>query len=148
MGRTQQAWLSMPKKTLPRIASAAANERPPTFRIHWDNGEKARVDVSGLVETFSVYEPLRCSSELFRQVRVGEFGVDVAWTDAIDMPANSLWRLAQEQAYARHSGARTRSRPPKGRLLRARRKANSPRCRPGRARLNFRKVARQRTAPS
>jgi len=54
--------------------------------------------VSGLVETFRVYEPLRSSPDLFRQVRLGEFGADLVWTDAIDMAADTLWRLAQEQS--------------------------------------------------
>ena len=88
----------MPKKTLPRIASVAADKKPLTLRIRWEKGDESRVDVSGIVETFRVYEPLRRSPELFRQVRVGEFRTDVAWNDEIDMSADTLWRLAQEQA--------------------------------------------------
>ena len=38
------------------------------------------------------------SPEFFRQVRVGEHGTVVVWTDEIDMAADKLWRLAQEQA--------------------------------------------------
>ena len=38
------------------------------------------------------------SPELFRQVRVGEHGTDIVWTDEIDIAADTLWRLAQEQA--------------------------------------------------
>lgn len=88
----------MPKKTLPRIVAVAADKEPLTLRIKWDKGEESRVDVSGLVETFRVYEPLRHSQELFRQVRLGEHGTDVIWNDEIDMAADTLWRLAQEQA--------------------------------------------------
>ena len=54
--------------------------------------------VSGLVETFRVYEPLRRSPELFGRVRVGDYGTDISWTDEIDMAADTLWRLAQEQS--------------------------------------------------
>jgi DNA-binding XRE family transcriptional regulator len=68
------------------------------LRIQWKGGDESRVDVSGLVETFRVYEPLRSSPDLFRQVRLGEFGADLVWTDAIDMAADTLWRLAQEQS--------------------------------------------------
>ena len=88
----------MPKKTLPRIASVSADRKPLTLRIRWDNGDDSRIDVSGLVETFRVYEPLRRSPELFRKVRLGEYGTDVVWTDEIDMAADTLWRLAQEQS--------------------------------------------------
>jgi hypothetical protein len=88
----------MPKKTLPRIVAVTADKKPLTLFIHWDKGKESRVDVSGLVETFRVYEPLRQSPELFGRVRVGEHGTDVVWSDEIDMAADTLWRLAQEQA--------------------------------------------------
>ena len=88
----------MPKKALPRIASVAAGKKPLTLRIVWEKGGESGVDVSGIVETFLVYEPLRRSPDLFRQVRVGEFGTDVVWNEGIDMSADTLWRLAQEQA--------------------------------------------------
>ena len=54
--------------------------------------------MSGLIATFRVYEPLRRSRDLFRRVRVGEYGTDVVWSDEIDMSADTLWRLAQEQS--------------------------------------------------
>ena len=87
----------MPKKILPRIVAVEADKKPLTLRIHWDRGGESRVDVSSLIETFRVYEPLRRSPNLFSQVRVGEYGTDVIWSDEIDMAADTLWRLAQEQ---------------------------------------------------
>jgi len=88
----------MPRKILPRIAAVSAGEKPMTLRIRWDKGDESVVDVSGLIETFRVYAPLRHSPEFFRQVRVGEHGTDVVWNDEIDMAALTLWRLAQEQS--------------------------------------------------
>jgi hypothetical protein len=67
----------MPKKTLPRILAATADKKPLTLLIRWNNGEESHVDVSGLVETFRVYTPLRHSPELFGRVRVGEHGTDI-----------------------------------------------------------------------
>lgn len=90
----------MPKKPLPRIAAVSAGERPFTLRICWERGGESLVDVSGLIETFRAYVPLRQSAELFRQVRVGEYGTDIVWLDELDMPADTLWRLAQEQSGA------------------------------------------------
>jgi DNA-binding transcriptional regulator YiaG len=98
MGGTERTGLTMPKKTLPRIATVSSDKKPMTLRILWDNGDRSFVDVSGLVETFRAYEPLRRSPELFRKVRLGEHGVDVVWNDEVDMAAETLWRLAQEQA--------------------------------------------------
>ena len=90
----------MPKKTLPRIVAVTAGKKPMTLRIGWDKGDESQVDVSGVIETFRLYEPLRGSPELFAQVRVGEHGTDVVWSDDIDMSADTLWRLAQEQTGA------------------------------------------------
>jgi len=88
----------MPRKTLPRVVAVAAGNKPMTLRIRWDKGDESLVDVSGMIETFRVYEPLRHSPKLFRQARVGEHGTDIVWSDDIDMAADTLWRLAQEQA--------------------------------------------------
>lgn len=90
----------MPKKTLPRIVAVSAGERSNTLRIVWDHGGESLVDVSGLIESFRVYRPLRQSAELFNQVRAGEYGTDVVWSDELDMSADTLWRLAQEQSGA------------------------------------------------
>jgi hypothetical protein len=87
----------VPKRILPRIVAVTADERPLTLRIGWDKGDESRVDVSGLIETFRVSEPLRRSKDLFRRVRVGEHGTDVVWSGEIDMSGETLWRLAQEQ---------------------------------------------------
>ena len=98
----------MPRKILPRIVAASAARKPFTLRLRWDNGDEAHVDVSGLIETFRVYEPLRASPDLFRKVRVGDLGTDVVWTDEIEMSADTLWRLAQEQSGLTMSAAEFR----------------------------------------
>jgi hypothetical protein len=89
--------LIVPRKILPRIVAVTAGEQPMTLRVRWDNGEEGVIDVSGMIESYRVFAPLRQSPELFRQARVGEYGTDVVWTDEINMAADTLWRLAQEQ---------------------------------------------------
>ena len=98
MGGIQRAGLTMPKRSLPRIVAVTADKEPWTLRIQWDRAEESRVDVSGHIGKFRVYEPLRRSPELFSGVRVGEHGTDVVWSDGIDMSADTLWRLAREDA--------------------------------------------------
>lgn len=88
----------MPRKTLPRIADVAPGKVSLTLRVRWQHGGESLVDVSGPVGAFRVYAALREDRALFCQVHVGEYGVDVAWTDEIDMAADMLWRLAQEQS--------------------------------------------------
>lgn len=82
---------------LPRIAEVAPGEAPLTLRLRWRDGGESLVDVSGLIRRFRIYAALRENPRLFRQVHVGEHGTDVAWTEEIDMAADTLWRLAQEQ---------------------------------------------------
>src|SRR5437016_716824 len=98
MGGIERTRLTMPRKTLPRITDVAAGASSLSLRVRWDKGEESLVDVSGMIEGFRVYVPLRQSPEMFRQVRVGEYGTDVVWPQNIDMSADTLWRLAQEQA--------------------------------------------------
>ncbi len=88
----------MPRKVLPRITAVTPDTAPMTLRVRWDRGDESLIDISGMIESFRFYAPLRQSPQLFGQIRVGEHGTDVVWTDEIDMSADTLWRLAQEQA--------------------------------------------------
>jgi hypothetical protein len=56
------------------------------------------VNVSGPINTYRFYAPLRDNDALFRRVQVGEYGSDIVWPDGLDMSAETLRRLAQEQA--------------------------------------------------
>jgi len=90
----------MPKKPLPRIAAVEAGDRPFTLRIVWRHGGESVVDISEPINAYRFYAPLRAAPETFGQIRVGEYGADIVWTDGIDMAAETLWRLAQEQSGA------------------------------------------------
>lgn len=89
----------MPRKRLPRIVAVRADKKPFGLLVRWNHVvEETPVDVSALIATFKFYEPLRNAPEIFRQVQVGEDGGDIVWPGDIDMAADSVWRLAQEQA--------------------------------------------------
>src|SRR5436305_13723528 len=93
MGRIDGRRVSMPRKALPRIVSVVPGKKPFMLRVRWDTGDDTPVDVSGLINSFRFYAPLRENPGLFRRVRVGEYGTDLVWND-------TLWRLAQEQSGA------------------------------------------------
>jgi hypothetical protein len=82
----------------PRIVSVIPATKHLTLRLRWDNGKEMLVNVAGLINTYRLYAPLRDNEELFRRVRVGEDGADIVWPAGIDMSADTLWRLANEQA--------------------------------------------------
>jgi len=88
----------MPKKPIPRITAVEAGTPPLTLRVHWSHGGESLIDVSGPIGAFRVYAPLRDAPERFASVKVGECGTDIAWDDEIDMAADTLWRLTQEQS--------------------------------------------------
>lgn len=90
----------MPKRKLPQIATVKPGRKPLTLTLTWRDGSSGTVDVSGVVGTFKFYAPLRRSAKTFRSVKVGEYGSDVVWDGGIDMAADTLWRLAQEQSGA------------------------------------------------
>lgn len=90
----------MPRKTLPRVRTVEATDKPFTLRVQWTVGGENLIDVSGLVHAFKVFAPLRSDPKLFRQVHVGEHGSDIVWNEDIDMANDTLWRLAQEQSGA------------------------------------------------
>ena len=91
--------MTLPKKTLPRISAVMAAVKPLTLLVRWvGDSQEWTVDVAGLVAAFRFYEPLRKSPKQFRRVTLGDQGTDVVWPSGIDMAAETLWRLAQEQA--------------------------------------------------
>jgi hypothetical protein len=75
---------------MPRIVSVIPAKKRLTLRLRWDNGKDTVVNVSGPVNTYRLYAPLRENDQSFRRVRVGEHGADIVWSDSIDMSADIL----------------------------------------------------------
>jgi hypothetical protein len=71
-----------------------------TLRIRWDNGEDTLVNLSGPINAYRFYAPVRDNDGLFRRVQVGEHGTDIVWPGGLDMSNDTLWRLTQEQSSA------------------------------------------------
>ncbi len=63
----------------------------------WEDGSENIVSLSDPVNRLKVFVPLR-EGDLFRKVGVADYGWAIRWTDEIDFSADSVWRLAQEQA--------------------------------------------------
>ena len=87
----------MPKKQLPRLVSVKACNRFPFLEVTWQDGERGEIDLSGPISTFKFYEPLRQNPELFRTVQLGDYRTDVVWDGGLDMSADTLHRLFDEQ---------------------------------------------------
>ena len=87
----------MPKRKNPPIIRSVIAHAPYVLRVSWDNGITANVDVSEVINTFRVYEPLRSDSRLWEKVQVASWGWYVEWTEELDMSGETIWRLYQEQ---------------------------------------------------
>jgi len=80
---------------LPRITEVSTRA-PLVLRVVWQTGAASIIDISGPIGSFAIYAPLRTDHALFSNVRVGEYGTDIVWSDTIDMSADTLWRLARD----------------------------------------------------
>jgi len=86
----------MPKKKMPRISEVKALD-PFWVKVAFESGRQTDIDLSGMVNAFKVYAPLREDEKLFASVRVGEWGWHIKWTKDMDMSAETLMRLHLEQ---------------------------------------------------
>lgn len=77
---------------LPRIASAEPVGRR-LVRITWRSGEQQTVDLAPVLASRRIYIPLRDNDELFRTLRVSEFGDAIEWDGGIDLSAVWIKRL-------------------------------------------------------
>jgi DNA-binding XRE family transcriptional regulator len=87
----------MPKRKNPPVIHSVEALSPYMLRLTWKNGVEADVDVSEVITTYQIYEPLRADKELWAKVRVASWGWYVQWTEEIDMSGETIWRLYQEQ---------------------------------------------------
>ena len=79
-------------------AVRAAQER--SLAITWKSGAESVVDVSRHIADYAVFAPLRADDDLFRSVKVGEWGWCAHWSDEMEISADTLWRLAPEQGWS------------------------------------------------
>jgi hypothetical protein len=90
----------------PRIQKLAA-EDGAKLRLGWIDGSTSLADLSELIERLEGLAPLR-DPLVFATARLGDFGWAVAWSDDIDIGADTLFRLAVEQKALRMDGAALR----------------------------------------
>jgi len=62
--------------------------------VTWQGGVENVIDLSPLLAKYGTLAPLRAGDDLFRRVRVGEWGWCARWTDEIEISSDTLWRLA------------------------------------------------------
>jgi hypothetical protein len=86
---------------LPRISDVWPRG-PQSVVVTWTEGPRSPgrevIDLRPDLLTYRIYRPLRSDPDLFATVHVIADGAAIAWgdDDAIDMPATSLERLAEE----------------------------------------------------
>lgn len=68
--------------------------------VAWKAGGDSVVDLSGHLERYAIFGPLRSGACKFADVEVGEWGWCIRWSDEMEIAADTLWRLALEQGAA------------------------------------------------
>ncbi len=85
----------MKTNPLPRIESLKAKASAALVRV-WNKGDVKPVGLAQTIASTRAYNPLR-DAKLFKRAQVVRWGHTVAWNDDIDMGADGLWALAQQQ---------------------------------------------------
>jgi hypothetical protein len=80
----------------PNIKTVRA-EKSYRLVITWRGDAESFVDLSGHLNEYAVFAPLRDDDERFRKVEVGEWGWCVRWSDDMEIASDTLWLLALEQ---------------------------------------------------
>jgi DNA-binding transcriptional regulator YiaG len=80
---------------LPRIDAVKA-ENGHRLRVKWKDGRSETVDLTGVVQAFAPFAPLR-DPALFRKVSAVGRGTGIAWANGLDYSAESLNEVAEAQ---------------------------------------------------
>lgn len=80
-------------KPLPRIASATPLEGR-NAAIAWRGGGQVVVDLAPAFVNLRIFKALRCDDELFRTMRVDEYGDALVWEDGAELSAVWIEELA------------------------------------------------------
>jgi hypothetical protein len=83
-------------KPIPRLQAARA-AKGYSVAVTWENGIVDTIDLSPFILGYKVFRPLRSDRALFESVQVDEDGTAIVWSEAIDMAAYTLERLAESQ---------------------------------------------------
>ncbi|ACA15676.1 hypothetical protein M446_1150 [Methylobacterium sp. 4-46] len=87
---------------LPSVAHVEASEGLYSVTITWGEGPRMGrvdlVDLAPMIFTYKVFAPLRENRDLFRSVRVGEWGGSIEWegNDDLAVAATTLADLAEQ----------------------------------------------------
>lgn len=95
-------------RSAPKISAVTPADEDYVLDVAWDDGTRARVDLTEPVFRLTHFRPLR-KRERFKAVSVGDWGWAVTWGEDLDLSSETLWRLAQEQAKAAMTPGRFRA---------------------------------------
>src|SRR6202000_1921179 len=83
--------------TLPRVSKVAAGKAPFTLDVEWSDGEKSRIDMTGLIHSSRHFKVFATDAHAFRLVKTVHYGTGIGWKNGLDYAAATLRTLADEQ---------------------------------------------------
>lgn len=86
----------MTKTKQPRVKSVAAHGTN-TIKVTWKGGGSCTVDLTGLIARVPAFDKLK-DAGIFMRVGVIDWGWAVGWPGGLDLSADTVKRMAEEQA--------------------------------------------------
>lgn len=77
--------------------AGVAPKAPLSLIVRWESGKETRVDLTGLVARSKHFAVFAKDKTAFRDVRVADYGSGVEWDNGLDLSANTLKIMADEQ---------------------------------------------------
>jgi hypothetical protein len=84
-------------ETQTRVKAISATKEPFSLLVTWNSGEKATVDLTGLIHRSRHFRVFLEDPRAFRKVNVIHFGSGIGWDNGLDYSADTLKTLANEQ---------------------------------------------------
>lgn len=87
----------MAKRVRQRLVAVGPGMEPYTLRTQWRDGQEAVINIAAVICSSKEHAPIVADEARFRRVELDDASETVRWPDGIGVPAETLWRLAQEQ---------------------------------------------------
>ncbi len=88
----------MAKRVRQKLVSVGPGMEPYTLRTQWHDGQETVVNIAAVICASKEHAAILVDEARFRSVHLDDDAGSAVWDDGVGVPAETLWRLAQEQS--------------------------------------------------